>query len=59
MRYCTRILIYPKRIMLFDLTHIMRMANLVAIGVETSRINNRFSLEKYFNESLNNSIQNY
>ena len=41
---------YQKRITLFDLTHIMSMADPIAIGVKTLRIDSGCSLEKEFNE---------
>ena len=41
-----------ERISLFDLTHMMSIANLVAIGVETLRIDSRCSLEKEFIELI-------
>ena len=37
MGYSRRISNYPKRILPFDLTYIMSMANLVAISVESPR----------------------
>ena len=43
---------YPKRIRLSDLTHMMSMADRVAIGVETPRIDSRCSLEKEFTELI-------
>ena len=43
---------YPERIVLFDSTHMMSMADLVAIGVETLRIYSRCSLEKEFIELI-------
>ena len=46
--YSRRTLNYPERIALSDLTHIMSMADLVAISVETPRIDRRCSLEKEF-----------
>ena len=39
---------YPERIILYDLTHMMSMVDLVAIGVEILRIDSRYSLEKEF-----------
>ena len=39
---------YPERITLSDLTHMMSMVDYVAIGVETSMIDNECSLEKEF-----------
>ena len=52
MGYSRRTSNYLKRIAVFDLTHRMRMADLVAIGVETPRIDNGFSLEKEFTELI-------
>ena len=43
---------YPKRIVLFDPTHMMSMADHVAIGVETLRIDSECSLEKEFIELI-------
>ena len=43
---------YPKRIALFDLTHMMSMTNLVAIGAETLRIDSGCSLEKEFTDLI-------
>ena len=37
---------YPKRIMLSNLTHMMSMAHLVTIGVETLKIDSGCSLGK-------------
>ena len=52
MGYLRRTSNFPERIALFDLTHMMSMADLVAIGVETSRINSSCSLEKEFTELI-------
>ena len=41
---------YPKRIVQSDSTHMMSMADLVAIGVETLRIDSGCSLEREFTE---------
>ena len=41
---------YPERITLSDLTHMMSMADHIAIGVETLRIDSECSLEKEFTE---------
>ena len=41
-----------ERIKLFDLTHMMSIVDLVAIVVETLRINSRCSLEKEFTELI-------
>ena len=43
---------YPKRITLADLTHIMSMADLVAIGVETLRVDSGYFLEKDFTKLI-------
>ena len=43
---------YLERITLSDLTHMMSMADLVTIGVETLRINSGCSLEKEFTELI-------
>ena len=43
---------YPERIVLFDPTHMMSMADLIAIGVETLRIDSGCSLEKEFIELI-------
>ena len=48
MTYLRRILNYKKRITLSDPTHMISMTYLVAINVETSRINDRCSLEEEF-----------
>ena len=48
MGYLRGILNYLERITLSDPTHIMIMADLVAIGVETLRIDIKYSLEKEF-----------
>ena len=52
MGYSRRTSHYPERISLSDLTHMMNMANPVAIGVETSRIDSGCSLEKEFTELI-------
>ena len=62
MRYSRRTLNYPERIALYNIREIF--FNHVAIGVETPRINNRYSLEKEFTElicmkSLNGIIRNW
>ena len=46
MVYSRRTSNYPKRIKLSNITHMMSMVDLVAIGVETLRIDNGCSLEK-------------
>ena len=43
---------YPKRITLSNLTHMMSMADPIAIGVETLRIDSGCSLEKELNELI-------
>ena len=43
---------YPERITLSNLTHMMSMANPIAIGVETLRIDSGCSLEKEFIELI-------
>ena len=43
---------YPKRIVLSDPTHMMSMDDLVAIYVETLRIESMCSLEKQFTELI-------
>ena len=52
MGYSRRTLNCSERIALSDLTHIMSMADPVAIGVETPRINRGCSLEKDFTELI-------
>ena len=46
--YSIRTSNYPERIILSDLTHMMSMADPVAIGVETPRIDSGCSLKKEF-----------
>ena len=41
-----------ERITLSDLTHMMSMADTIAIGVEILRIDNGYSLEKEFTELI-------
>ena len=48
MRYLRWTSNYPKRITLSDPTHMISMADLVAIDVETLRIDGGCSLEKEF-----------
>ena len=48
MRYSRGTSNYPKRIVLSDPTHMMSIADLVAICVETVRIDSMCSLEKEF-----------
>ena len=43
---------YQERILLTDPTHMMSMADPVAIGVETLKIYNKCSLEKEFTEMI-------
>ena len=45
-----------KRIALYDLTHLMSMADHVAIGVETLRIDHGCSLEKEFTELIHMNL---
>ena len=52
MRYSRRISNYPERITLYDLTHMMSMTDLVAIGVKTPMIDSGCSLEKEFMELI-------
>ena len=52
MRYSRRTSNYPKRIALSNLTRIMSIADLVAIDVETQRIDRGCSLEKEFTELI-------
>ena len=43
---------YPERIVLSSPTHMMSMADPIAIGVETLRIDSGCSLEKEFTELI-------
>ena len=43
---------YPERTTLYNPTHMMSKANLIAIDVETLRIDSGFSLEKEFIELI-------
>ena len=52
MGYSRRTLNYPKRITLSDSTHMMSMVDLVAISVETLKIDSGCSLEKEFIELI-------
>ena len=52
MGYSRRTSNYRKRITLSDLSHMMSMADLVAIGVETLRIDSGCSLEKDFTKLI-------
>ena len=46
MGYSRRTSGYPKRIVISNFTHMMSMTDLVAISLETLRIDNGYSLEK-------------
>ena len=50
--YSRRTSNYSKRISLSDLTHMMSMADLIAIGVETLKIDSECSLEKEFTKLI-------
>ena len=52
MGYSRRTSNYPERIALSYLTHMMSMADLEAIGVETPMIDNGCSLEKEFTKLI-------
>ena len=52
MRYSRRTSHYPERIILSNLNHMMSMADPLAIGVETLRINSGCSLEQEFTELI-------
>ena len=52
MGYLRRTLNYPERITLYDPYHMMIMVDLVAIGVETLRIDSGCSLKKEFTEFI-------
>ena len=52
MEYLRRTLIYLERIAISHSTHIMSMADLVTIGVETPKIDSGCSLEKDFFEFI-------
>ena len=52
MGYLRRTSNYPERITLSILAHMMSMADPVAIGVETPRIDSGCSLEKEFTELI-------
>ena len=52
MRYSRRTSSYPYIIASFDSTHILCMTDLVAINVETLRIDSGCSLEKELNELI-------
>ena len=52
MRYLRRTSNYPERIALSNPSHMMSMADPIAIGVETLRIDSGYSLEKEFTEFI-------
>ena len=52
MGYSIRTSNNPKRITLSNPTHMMSMVDLIAIGVETLRIDSGCSLEKEFTELI-------
>ena len=52
MGYSSRTSNYPEIITLFDLTHLMSIANPVANGLETLKIDSMCSLEKEFTELI-------
>ena len=52
MGYSIRTLNYPERIALSNPSHLMSMADPIAIGVETLRIDSGCSLEKEFTELI-------
>ena len=52
MGYSRRTSNYPERITLSDLSHMMSMADPIAIGVETLRIDSGCTLEKEFTELI-------
>ena len=52
MGYSRRTSNYRERIILSNPTHMMSMVDLIAIGVETLRIDNGCSLEKEFTELI-------
>ena len=52
MGYSRRTSNYPERITLSNPTHMMNMVDLIAIGVETLRIDSGCSLEKEFTELI-------
>ena len=52
MGYLRRTSNYPERISLYNLTHMMSMADPIAINVETLRIDSGCSLEKEFTELI-------
>ena len=52
MGYSRRTSNYQERIILYNLTHMMSMTDLIALGVETLRIDSGCSLEKEFTELI-------
>ena len=52
MGYSRRTSNYLERITLFDPNHMMSIVYIIAIGVETTRINSACSLEKEFTELI-------
>ena len=52
MGYSRRTSNYPERIALYNSSHMMSMADPIAIGVETLRIDSGCSLEKEFTELI-------
>ena len=52
MGYSRRTSNYPERIVLSNPSHMMSMANPIAIGVETLRIDSGCSLEKEFTKLI-------
>ena len=52
MGYSRRTSNYPERKALSNPTHMMSMANPIAIGVETLRVDSGCSLEKVFSELI-------
>ena len=52
MGYSRRTSNYPERITLSNATHMMSMADPIAIGVETLRIDHGCSLEEEFTELI-------
>ena len=52
MGYSRRTSNYPERIALFNPSHMMSIADRIAISVETLRIDSGYSLEKDFTELI-------
>ena len=52
MRYLIKILNYVERISFSDLTHMMIMIDLIAIGVESLKVNSRCYVEKELYELI-------